>query len=404
MPDAPVVVVGASVAGVNAVEAIRASGYRGKLVVIEREKHALYDRPPLSKEFLVADVPATRYIQTLDEVTQRLDCDVRQGRAALALDVEGHRVRTGGGWLRYSRLVLACGLDNRPLQLAGKPIDLYPLRSLHDAERLRAALHARPRRLVVVGAGLIGSEVASAARRLGVPTCLVGRARAPMAKSVGPTAASMIMDWHRSHGVGIRLGVLPVEAGATGVTLSDGSSEEADLVAFGVGGQPATDWLRGSGVVLDDAGAIVCDETLQAAPDVYAAGDAASWPSARFERRLRREHWTTAAEMGALAGSNAGAGTAAIFDTVPYMWADLYGNRVQVVGVVDGASERQLVNDPVAARTLTLFERDGHLVAATGVGLRRVIARLRRAIRERQPIDDAADDAVAMAETTAEAG
>ena len=384
MPDGPFVVVGASLAGLRAVESARRNGYAGRLVMVGAEEHLPYDRPPLSKAFLdPGDDPAVPHHRTEEEL-RALEVELRLGVPATALDTTDRLVVLGGDeQLHYRRLVLATGARARELpgeQLAG----VHTLRTVDDARSIRRALDAGCR-TVVVGGGFIGSEVASAARKRDVDVTILEAAPLPLVRAVGEQMAAACAALHARNGTELRCGVtvagLEGDGRVEGVALSDGTVLPADLVVVGIGADPVTDWLDGSGLQVDDG--IVCDETLRAAPDVYAAGDVARWHNPLFDQGMRLEHWTSAAEQGSTAASNALAPQdAAPYTTVPYFWSDWYTDKLQMVGIT-AADEVVVVGDPDDSRWLALYRREDLLVGALALNLPGKIMKYRAMIGRR---------------------
>lgn len=392
-PAPPLIIIGAGLAGLRAAEGARQAGYSGALMMIGDEEHPPYDRPPLSKDFITESAPPEVLLRDVDELTRELDIDLRLGRSAEELDVAGRRVRVGGEWLSYSSIILAVGHRSRSFRTERQEQSLYPLRTMADALRLRERLDAGAGRLAILGAGFIGSELASSARSRGVDVTLLSATPRPLEGALGTQAADALVRMHRAHGVDVRLGCTITEVGASSIVLSDGSEVAADIVAYGIGGEPATEWLAGSGVELDPGG-IVCDEFLRAAPHVYAAGDIVSWPSELFGRRLQSPHWTPAAEQGACAGRNAVTDTQEPFDTVPYYWSDVYGKRLQFVGVASG-EEMVVVHDDLPDGGFLALARSGDRIsAACGIAMRRAIVAARRHIRQGTSWSDAVEELV----------
>ncbi len=389
-----IVVVGASLAGLRAVEELRAVGYGGRLVFVGAEPHRPYDRPPLSKQFLAGEVDA-------DETALRrgsydeLDLDWRLGRAATSLDVESRTVRLADGEvLEFDGAVLATG--SVPRTLPGTPPlgGIHLLRTLDDSAALRADLDHDPA-VVVVGAGFIGAEVAATCRRRGLTVTLLEALPSPMVRGLGPVLGDALAALHRAHGVDLHLGV--GVAGFEGrdrveaVRLDDGRVVDADVVVVGVGVRPATDWLEGSGLTLENG--IVCDETCLAAPRIVAAGDVARWPNPRFGGEpMRLEHWTNAAEQGVYAGRRLLLDDAAEpFDPVPFVWSDQYDVKIQVAGVVRGDDRIELVEGSVAEhRFVAAVGRAGRLVGAVAFNRPRPLMQLRRLVADGTGFDDSA--------------
>ena len=384
MPEAPFVVVGASLAGLRAVESARKAGYSGRLLLVGAEEHLPYDRPPLSKTFLdPGDEPAMPHHRTDDEL-RALDVELRLGVPATALDTDAREIVLGGEeQLRYERLVIATGARAR--QLPGEQLDgVHTLRTVEDARSIRGALDAG-RRMVVVGGGFIGSEVASAARKRDVDVTILEAAPLPLVRAVGEQMAAACADLHARNGTELRCGVsvtgLEGEGRVEGVALSDGSVLPADLVVVGIGADPVTDWLIASGLHVEDG--VVCDETLRAGPEVYAAGDVARWHNALFGRTMRLEHWTSAAEQGAAAARNALAPARATpYSAVPYFWSDWYRDKLQMVGIT-AADEVTVIGDLDDARWLALYRQDDLLVGTLGLNMPGKIMKYRAMIGRR---------------------
>ena len=379
-----IAVVGASLAGLRAAESLRRLGYGGALVLVGAEKHLPYDRPPLSKELLQGRWEVDR-IGLRRQPYEELELDLRLGVRATALDLAARELVLGDGVREpFDALVLATGAS--PRRLRGQP-DLpgvHLLRTLDDALALRAALEARPR-VLVVGAGFIGAEVAASCRARGLQVTLVEPLPVPLARGLGEAMGRVCAELHRDQGVDLRCGV-----GVSGfqghqrierVTLSDGSSVEADLVVVGIGAAPETGWLEGSGLRLDDG--VVCDGFCAAAPGVFAAGDVARWHNPLFGEEMRVEHWSNAAEQGSyvaerLAGTDLGAQP---FAPVPFFWSDQYGVKIQFAGRMRPDDEVRLVAGSLAERKFTaLYGRAGRLSGVLAWSRPRDLAKYRRLI------------------------
>lgn len=403
MPER-LVVVGASLAGLRAVEAARRRGFTGEVVLVGAEDRAPYDRPPLSKAVLAPDGPVEPPALRSDlSLRAELGVDLRLGTPATGLDTEGRVVRLDDEELRYDALVIATGAVARTLPGSDDIAGVHTVRTAADAAAVRTALDAGGR-TVVVGAGFIGSEVASAARGRGLPVTVVEAADVPLTRAVGAVAGSVLVELHQAVGTDLRLGVgvagletRPDAGGAervVGLRLTDGSTLPADLVVVGIGATPATGWLRDSGLELHPRdGGVVCDATLwTGAPGVYAAGDLAHWPNPLFAQTdvdlMRLEHWTNAAEQGALAAVHAlGLAEPKPLASVPYLWSDWYGRRVQLVGVA--AADEVLRADPGNERPLLLYRRGDRIVGALSVDRPAEIMKYRRLIAGRAPWEDA---------------
>lgn len=364
------VVVGASLAGLRAVEASRRQGFSGRIVLIGAEDHLPYDRPPLSKAFLSPGpepaAPSYRDPSALAE----LGVELRLGTRATGLDVAGRAVLLGDERLGYDALVVATGAYPRPLP-GDVPDGVHVLRTLDDARAVRAAMDSGAR-TVVIGAGFIGSEVASAARARGLPVTVVDAADQPLTRAVGAQAADLCTARHARAGVDLRvgLGVAGLDAldgRVSAVRLTDGSALPADLVVVGIGCVPATAWLKRSGLRLSDG--VLCDDQMRCGPGIFAAGDVARIQTP--DGPVRLEHWTSAAEQGALAGGNAAALLSdqplAAYTAVPYFWSDAYGSKLQMVG--SPTDEPVEVVGAAEGPWLVLYRRGDRLAGALSLDL-----------------------------------
>lgn len=377
------VVVGASLAGLRAAQAARAAGFAGELTLVGDEPHLPYTRPPLSKELMKGLQTAEQCALphgALKDVTWRL------GSPAVGLDRRRKLVELGdGGTVAYDRLIVATGSRARPWPGPGEVRPgMYMLRGLDDALALRAALESA-RRLLIVGAGFIGCEVAASARTLGVAVTVVDIAPHPMLP-LGPELGERCAGLHREHGVDLRcstgvrriVGADRVEA----VELDDGSTVEADVVLVALGALPNTEWLAGSGLTLDPG--LQCDATLTAAgdPDILAAGDLVSWPHpVTGGERVRVEHWTTAAEHGQQAGRNAllEPSERAVHELPPYFWSDQYDVKIQAVGFSALADQVEILEStPDGDRLVAVGARHGRAIAVIGFGAARRLTWYRR--------------------------
>ena len=387
-----IVVVGASLAGLRAVETLRGEGYDGRLVLIGAEAHLPYDRPPLSKELLRGEWGEERLALRRRDYAE-LELDLRLGRRATALDAKARQVALDDGTqVGWDGLLIATGAAPRPLPGA-KPLEgVHLLRTLDDALALRADLEATPGRVVVVGAGFIGAEVAASCRQRGLEVTLVEPLPAPMERGLGREMGGLMADVHRDHGVDVRLetGVDALEGGARveGVKLSDGTLLDADVVVVGIGVTPVTGWLESSGLDLDDG--VVCDATCATRiPGVVAAGDVARWHHPVYGRALRMEHWTHAVEQGVAAAKRL-LGSAEPFAAIPLFWSDQYDLKIQLAGLPEFDGESRVVHGSLEARKFVrLYEKGGRLHAALGFNQARRLIGYRRMIAEGASWDDA---------------
>jgi len=392
------VVVGASLAGLRAVEAARKAGFTGAITLIGAEEHLPYDRPPLSKEFLDLSStghPPIPFFRSDDVFADELDVELVLGAAATGLDVAGKVVRIGEREVPYDALVIATGSQLRTLPDFEHLDGVRGLRTLDDALVIRAALDAGAR-TVVIGAGFIGSEVASSAKKRGVDVTVVEALPTPLVRATGTAMGTAIASLHERNGTTLLCGtgVQGVEGNGRveRVVLTGGAVLEADLVVVGIGVSPCTGWLEGSDVALENG--VLCDETLwTGVPGVYAAGDVANWFNPTFGIRQRMENWTAAAEQGAAAARNAlDPDNAKPYATVPYFWSDWYGSRIQFVGIPE--SEEVLVVDGDIdndERWTALYRQDDRLVGALTVNGQTVIMKYRRMIGQKCSWSDALD-------------
>ncbi|MFI7540443.1 NAD(P)/FAD-dependent oxidoreductase [Actinoplanes sp. NPDC049599] len=360
-----IVVVGASAAGLAAAETLRREGYDGVLTLIGAEPGVPYDRPPLSKQILAGEwEPERLALRTAGELAA-LGLDLRVGVAAAGLDLATRTVRLADGTTAgYDGLVIATGVRPRVLPGAGAHV----LRTLDDALALRQRL-GPGRRLVVVGAGFLGAEVAAVARRLGCEVTVLEPAPVPLAHALGERVGQVLAEAHRENGVLLRTGVLVSEATGDGVRLAGGELVAADEVLVGIGSRPNTEWLAGSGLALADG--LVCDRYSAAAPDVYGAGDVARWHNDRYGVPMRIEHRTNAAEQGMAVARNLLRPRARTpFAPVPYFWSDQDHLRIQAYGHLRGHDEVAIVDGAFAARRFVAAYRTGdRLAGVLAVGM-----------------------------------
>ncbi|GLV49740.1 oxidoreductase [Thermobispora bispora] len=328
------VVVGGGLAGVRSVEALRARGFAGRITLIGEERHRPYDRPPLSKAVLAGETDSTAVDSDLDA----LDVTVRLGTAAKGL--RDGVLETTEGEIEYDGLVIATGAT--PIRLRGEGRQ-YVLRTIDDARALRERLTPGTR-VAVIGAGWIGAEVATAAARAGCAVTVIEAAEAPLAGALGPEVGAYTIPWYAEAGVELRLGAPVGSVDPDGITLMSGTRVRADVVVTGIGVRPAVDWLKGSGVAVDNG--VLVDEHLRSTlPNVVAVGDCANWWSRRYGRRMRVEHWDTAISAPDTAAATL-LGEDAVYDPVPYFWSEQFGRMVQFAGDRIGAERTLLRGDP----------------------------------------------------------
>lgn len=395
-----VVVVGASLAGLRAVETLRTGGFDGRVTLIGDEPHLPYDRPPLSKRLLSGEWEPDRVLLRKPDDMNSLDVEWRRGVAATALDLRGGTVELADGELvPFDGLIVATGATTRRLVGQEQHPHAVVLRTLDDALDLRQRLALGGRRVVVIGAGFIGLEVAATARQLGNEVVVLEGGPAPLMRALGAEMGAAVAAVHGDHGVEIRCGV-EVDDLASGAVLIDGGwHEPADIVVVGIGVTPATGWLEGSGLEMRDG--LVCGPDLNAGhPLVYGAGDVVRWFNPLFEEEMRVEHWTNAAEQGALAASNliseAAGQERAAYAPVPFFWSDQYDRRIQFLGRAAPDDEVTVVAGSVEDRQFAaLYGRGGRLTGVLGVNMPRAVMPFRKHLLERIDIATAVEIATA---------
>jgi NADPH-dependent 2,4-dienoyl-CoA reductase/sulfur reductase-like enzyme len=386
-----IIVVGAALAGLSAARALRTQGYDGSIELVGAEHHLPYDRPPLSKEFLLGTVPAGE-IALHTEDDDALDLRWRLGTTAVHLDRSGRGVALHTGeTLPADGVVIATGARPRTLPHPDGLAGVHLLRTLDDAVALRETL-LRGGNLVVVGAGFIGAEVASAARTLGATVTVVEAAPAPLVGALGTAMAQVVAGLHADHGVRLLtgagvdslIGTDRIEA----VRLSDGSELPADAVVVGVGAAPNVEWLAGSGLEL--ANGVVTDAACATSiPGVVAVGDCAAAHNVHAGRSLRVEHWTNALDQPATAVATllSGNGTRQPYTAAPYFWSDQYGIRLQFAGHCESTDTVRVVEGDTDSRCfLAVYEREGRMVAVLAMNQPRSFTRLRRQLSAPIPV------------------
>lgn len=405
-----IVVVGASLAGLRACEALRQEGFDGTITLIGAEAEMPYDRPPLSKKVLAGEWEADRIRLRKAEEFATLGLDLRLGAPAEALDTDGRTVTVGGEEIAYDGLIVATGAA--PRRLPGQPDHpaVVTLRTLADSLALRDRL-TEGAHLVVIGAGFIGLEVAATARQRGCRVTVLEGLPAPLVRGLGEAMGHAVAGVHTRNGVDLRCRVQVVRMEAEGpdravVHLGDGTSVEADTVLVGIGVTPSIGWLEGSGLTLRDG--VVCGPTLSAGvPGVYAAGDCARWPNGAFltaeghREEMRVEHWTNASEQGAAAARNLLAELAGTtpepFESVPFFWSDQFDSRIQFIGRAHGDDEVHVfAGDPATGPFAALYGHHGVLRGVLGVSSPKLVMPFRALLAAKASWADALDKAAQL--------
>lgn len=364
-----IVIVGGGLAAARTAEQLRKSEFSGPVTIVSDEVHLPYDRPPLSKDVLHADLddvtlkPAEFYAEN--------DITLRLGSAARNVDTAAQTVTLAdGSVLGYDELVIATGLVPRRIPSFPELDGIRVLRSLDDALALRGQASSA-RNAVIVGAGFIGCEVAASLRKLGVAVVLVEPQPTPLASVLGEQVGALVTRLHRAEGVDVRTGVGVAEVRGqdgrvTSVFLTDGTELDADLVVVGIGSRPATDWLEGSGITVDNG--VVCDEAGRtSAPHVWALGDAASWRDATGHQ-VRVEHWSNVAEQARVVVPRMLGQEPPEAVVVPYFWSDQYDVKIQCLGEPEAGDIVHIVEDD-GRKFLAYYERDGVVAGVVGGGM-----------------------------------
>ncbi|MDT9694445.1 FAD-dependent oxidoreductase [Streptomyces sp. P17] len=372
-------------AGVQTAVALREQGFTGSVRVIGAEPHQPYDRPPLSKAVLLGKAEGSAF----DVDFEALGIELGLGREVLGVRPADHELDTAEGPVPYDVLVLATGAE--PIRLPGAEgiAGVHLLRTLDDAERLRPVL-VRQHDIVVVGAGWIGAEFATAAREAGCSVTVVEAADRPLAGALPAEVAAPMAAWYADSGAELRTHarVARVEPGA--VVLDDGSRLPAGAVVVGIGARPVTAWLAGSGIELGAQGEVVADDHLRtSAPGIYAVGDCASFPSARYGERLLVHHWDNALQGPRTVAADIIGEAPLVYDPVPYFWSEQFGRFVQYAGHHASADMTLWRGDPTGPAWTVCWLREGRLVALLAVGRPRDLAQGRRLIESGTRMDPA---------------
>ena len=385
--DETFVVVGASMAGASAVEALRRGGFAGRLILVGAEPHLPYERPPLSKGLLTGATPEAKVFLRDAAFYAEQRVELRLATRAMGLDVRARTVALSSGEeLRCDRLLIATGGEARRLAAPGADLPgVRYLRTLEDARALAAALRERVDRggrVVIVGAGFIGAEVAADCRQLGLAVTMLEILPVPLGRALGDAVGAIYADIHRVHGVDLRLGEGIAAIRGAGrveeIVTTAGAIVPCDLVVVGVGMRPADEWLRGSGLALGD-GVLVDAFCETSAPGIFAAGDVANWPYGPDGERVRLEHYDNALRQGETAARNM-LGQRRPYAPVPYFWSDQYDLRLQVVGHAHAWDEVVLRGRPAEGPFMAFYLRGGRLRAALAVNQTRELGTLKRLI------------------------
>jgi len=400
------VIVGASLGGAKAAEALRAEGFEGPVILIGAETELPYERPPLSKDYLLGKSPREKIYVHPAAWYDEHDVELRRGVTVTGIDRAAHRLTLADGTeQRYAKLLLTTGSAPRPLPVPGADLDgVRYLRTAADSDRIKAALVSAAR-VAVVGAGWIGLETAAAARTAGAHVTVVEAAELPLLRVLGPEVAQVFADLHRDHGVELRLRIGAAEVtgtagSATGVRLTDGTQVDADLVIVGIGITPRTQLADAAGLRVAD-GIVVGADLRTDDPDIYAAGDVASAFHPRLGTHIRVEHWANALHQPQ-AAARAMLGQQVSYDRVPYFFTDQYDLGMEYSGWVEpGGYEQVVFRGDVAGRQFIAFWLDaaGRVLAGMNVNIWDVNDAIQSLVRSGRPADSDAlrDQAVDLA-------
>jgi 3-phenylpropionate/trans-cinnamate dioxygenase ferredoxin reductase subunit len=390
MSTQTLVIVGASLAGARAAEALREAGFEGRVVLVGSEPERPYERPPLSKDYLRGEADREKVYVHPAGFYDEQSIELRLETRAESLDLRASEVvLEGGERVRYDRLLLATGAEPVRLSIPGSDLaGIHTLRTVEDSDVLRERLR-RGGKLVVVGAGWIGCEVAASARQLGMEVTVVAPGRVPLERVLGPELGAFYSELHRDHGVELVMGtgVEAFEGGASvaAVRTGDGRRIECTAVVAGVGVVPRTGLAEAAGLAVDNG--VTVDERLQtSAPGIYAAGDVANHLHPVLGRRLRVEHWANAREQGPVAGRNMlGADTE--YEQVPYFFSDQYDVGMEYAGYATEWDEVVYRGDRDAREFIAFWLKDGIVLAGMNVNVWDVNEQIQALVRAGRPID-----------------
>lgn len=380
---APFVIVGAGQCGLKAAETLRTSGYDGPLLMIGAEPYAPYQRPPLSKAFLKGEMSRDRLMLKPDRFFEEQRITTRFGEEVTGLDPKRHTITLkGGDTIPYAKLLIATGTRARRIPLAGSDLPgVFVLRELADVEHLSAHL-APGMRVAIIGAGYIGLEVAAALRAAGHEITVLEGAERVMQRVVSPEVSAFFESLHRGHGVDLRTGVRIAQiAGserAEAIALADGTLVTCDAVLIAVGAEPVTDLAVEAGLAVKN-GILVDTACRTSSPDIFAAGDCAAFPSARYGRVVRLESVQNAIDQGK-AAAQAMLGNAVDYDPLPWFWSDQYDVKLQIAGLSEGADEVVIEGEPSTAGFTATYLKDGTPVAVDAINQPRAHMLARRSL------------------------
>ncbi|MEE9284260.1 MAG: FAD-dependent oxidoreductase [Dehalococcoidia bacterium] len=383
------VIVGANLCGGRAAETLRKAGFDGRLLLIGAEPDRPYERPPLSKEYLRRKVERESVFLRPPEFYDEQEIEMRLAVRVTGIDVRDRSLELDGGErLGFDKLLIATGGRVRRLPVAGAELQgVYYLRTIADSEAIAAQLVAGGR-VVVIGAGFIGAEVAASARMSGLEVTLLEVPDVPLGRALGSEMGGIYAEIHREQGIDLRLGTGVDRLEGTGrvkrVVTSRGDFIDCDLVVVGVGMEPEIDLAVGAGI--ETGNGIIVDEYCRTSVEgIFAAGDVASFPNPILGERMRVEHWANAQNQG-VAAAKAMLGMAEPYAEVPWFWSDQYDLNMQYVGHASAWDEVVLRGDVAGRRFTAFYLKDGRLRAAMALNRPRDVSASRTLIRTATPV------------------
>jgi 3-phenylpropionate/trans-cinnamate dioxygenase ferredoxin reductase subunit len=389
--DQTFVIVGASLAGAKAAEALRAEGFDGRLVLVGAEDERPYERPPLSKDYLRGEVERETVYVHAEGFYAEHDIDLRLGRNAVGLNTSARELTLDDGeTVRYDRLLLATGAEPRHLTIPGSELDgVMYLRSVDDSDDLRARLD-QGGAVVVIGAGWIGAEVAASAKQRGLEVTVVEPASVPLERVLGPDVGAIYRDIHTDHGVRMLLGtgVERFEGGSAveRVVTTDGRTLDCDFVVVGIGVQPRVALAGQAGIAIEN-GVLANAHLETGAPGVFAAGDVANAYHPFYGERIRVEHWANALHQGPVAARTM-LGHDDVYDRLPYFFSDQYDVGMEYSGYATGADRVVFRGDPTSREFIAFWVAEGRVLAGMNVNVWDVADPIRALIAGRGTVDE----------------
>jgi len=385
-----IVIAGASLAGAKAAETLRNEGFNGAIVLIGEESILPYERPPLSKDYLQGKTEVGKVFVHDERFYVDHDIDLRLSCSVKTIDAAGREVFLGSGeHLRYDTLLIATGSQPRRIGVPGADLKgVYYLRTMADSDKLRTAIGAG-KRVVVIGAGWIGCEVAASARQLDTDVAMIEVGGLPLERVLGPELGRFYRDIHAENGVDLHFGVgvesIQGSESAEAVRLVDGTLVEGDVIVVGVGVTPRVELAESCGLALDNG--IVTDQYLAtSSPDIYAAGDVANAWHPLFDRRIRLEHWSAALNQGPVAAKNM-LGIPTPYDRVPYFFSDQYEIGMEYSGFAPDWDEIVFRGDTASRKFIAFWLKDGRLVAGMNVNTWEVSKTIAKIVTSKAPVD-----------------